>query len=503
MANVPVPYPNELIYSVIARTAVNEAISSPKQLLDEVFGNRKVISTLDLPNHIDTISQHLTRTGRYATEKLIYQHTLFPFYAPFVPEPIRQRAIKLMSGFSNGAVHVMLGVAASRVKAANHFRVCRACMENQITNYGETFWDRRWFIPGLRNCACSACLENVLTSWHEHRHAYVLCPATTEKRSKVTKPVHSSLLKLCSSANEVLSLPAAESPSFNQWTSFYHALASDNAMLKGRYVDHQQVTEALLSCFPAPVLQELNLSFDVKSDTNWLRTIFRKHRKSFSALQHLMVWQALNLQAPVAETLKQVKIKRAPRIRTIVKQITKGQVDSYRAKWQLLLRRLEIKEARRAEGGVYAWLYRHDRQWLIALNAKRRRKRNGHKPINWHSRDLTLTRRCLELITEKDSDLSSPRLSKLWLINHLPHGRSCAKKLTKLPILNHCLDTYSESITDYQIRRLTYAAYQLLCQYEELAHWRLLRLAGLSIERITYEADDFLKEVVICGRNKV
>lgn len=55
MTNVPVPYPNELIYSVIARTGVNEAISSPKQLLDEVFGNRKVISTLDLPSHIEKI----------------------------------------------------------------------------------------------------------------------------------------------------------------------------------------------------------------------------------------------------------------------------------------------------------------------------------------------------------------------------------------------------------------------------------------------------------------
>ena len=308
------------------------------------------------------------------------------------------------------------------------------------------------------------------------------------------------MLKLCSSANEVLFLPAMESASFDQWTSFYRASAADKSMARGCYADYEQIAEALRSCFPKSVLQELNLDFDVKSDTNWLRTIFRKHRKSFSALQHLMVWQALKLRATVAETLEQVKKKRVVPVRLIVKQKTKGQAYIYRAKWQSLLRRLEIKEARLADGGVYAWLYRHDRQWLIAFNASRRLKRNGHKPINWHYRDLALTRQCLELIAEKDSDLSAPRLSKLWLINHLPHGRSCAKNLTKLPILNHCLDTYSEPITDYQIRRLTYSAYQLLFQHEELAHWRLLRLVGLSIERITGEADEFLREVILSGR---
>ena len=49
MFNFPTPYPDELIYSTVARAGVRLALTSPKQLLDEVFQNRKVSATVDLP----------------------------------------------------------------------------------------------------------------------------------------------------------------------------------------------------------------------------------------------------------------------------------------------------------------------------------------------------------------------------------------------------------------------------------------------------------------------
>ncbi|SRG73403.1 Transposon Tn7 transposition protein tnsD [Shigella flexneri 2a] len=59
MRNFPVPYSNELIYSTIARAGVYQGIVSPKQLLDEVYGNRKVVATLGLPSHLGVIARHL------------------------------------------------------------------------------------------------------------------------------------------------------------------------------------------------------------------------------------------------------------------------------------------------------------------------------------------------------------------------------------------------------------------------------------------------------------
>lgn len=173
MHNFPVPYPNELIYSTVARASVYHGITSPKQLLDEIFNNRKVIATLDLPCHLQPLSEQLKNTGRFSLEELIYRHTMFPLYAPFVTELHRVRAIQLMAGRSQGAVHLLLGVAASRVKTDNRLRYCSECLKVQSQQYGETFWQRNWFFPGLNLCSEHGALHLFAVGTTEQRHQFM------------------------------------------------------------------------------------------------------------------------------------------------------------------------------------------------------------------------------------------------------------------------------------------------------------------------------------------
>ena len=51
---------------------------------------------------------------------------------------------------ADGAVHLMLGVAASRIKSVRTFRFCPMCMERQLHTYGEYYWQRDWFYLGYR-----------------------------------------------------------------------------------------------------------------------------------------------------------------------------------------------------------------------------------------------------------------------------------------------------------------------------------------------------------------
>lgn len=150
MLNFPMPYPDELLYSTIARAGVRMGITSPKELLDEVFGNRKVVATSDLPGHLRSITKHYPDRLGLSVETLAYRHTLFPLYAPFVPEKRRKECLRLIAKSTRGAIHLLLGVAASRINQPRNLRLCTGCVGEQIIRYGEPYWMRSWQVRGRR-----------------------------------------------------------------------------------------------------------------------------------------------------------------------------------------------------------------------------------------------------------------------------------------------------------------------------------------------------------------
>jgi len=182
MLNFPVPYPDELIYSVVARAGTHMGITSPKQLLDDVFASRLVIATVDLPNHLDRLRSLYPVQSGYSIEQLAYEHTLFPVYAPFTIEARRQQCLRKMAANSQGAIHLMLGIAASRIKQSKFLRYCPCCLQRQISEHGEYYWERKWQIVGADSCLEHGQLIDASIERHSyHRHQFfsaapIVCP---------------------------------------------------------------------------------------------------------------------------------------------------------------------------------------------------------------------------------------------------------------------------------------------------------------------------------------
>lgn len=501
MHNFPVPYPNELIYSTVARASIYHGITSPKQLLDEVFNNRKVIATLDLPCHLQSLSEQLQSTGRFSLEELIYRHTMFPLYAPFVTEPHRTRTIQLMAGRSQGAVHLLLGVAASRVKTDDRLRYCSECLKDQSQKYGETFWQRNWFFPGLDLCPEHGALHLFRVGTVDHRHQFhaLNVKPETSLNAGISNP---DLLRLAQYASKLIDMEPDGSPSSSQWTAFYRDLAVDFGLCRGRHIKHDEVYALVSNTFQRKSLNQLHLQINSATDTCWLKSIFRKHRKAFSYLEHGVVWQTLlpNLSPEeIIKRVRQMKPNTKIFVPTTSQQTAINQdLQSKRQLWEQAVLEVGVTAARKNGTGkaLYAWFYRNDRAWLLHFNARHQQVRSiPQQKADWRQRDLMIVRRLFSVLQANAIDSFAPRLSANYLLSQLNNKSTVEKNLDKLPLVKSFLQRYSETITEYQLRRLSNACIQIYRDTGQLKNWVILRQAGLSKERLTADSQRVLAEL--------
>ena len=499
MLNFPVPYPDELIYSLVARAGIHLGLTSPKQLLDEVFANRHVIATVDLPNHLAPLVQLLPESMGLDVARLAYRHTLFPLYAPFTTEERRRHCLEQMAGDSQGAIHLILGVAASRIKQSRALRYCPQCLQNQRSGHGEYYWQRQWQVMGADSCLVHGGLLEANIERHAyHRHQFVaasplVCPL-------LPQPVADAhAIRITRQVTALLQRQPDTSPTFSQWSAFYHQLANLVGCAKARHVNHQTIHELVMARWSADWLEQHGLALHNDSG-NWLQAIFRKHRKSFSYLEHIVVLDSLLPESwNIATVLDEVQS--IPTgiygLHPVPQEEKSDQLVEYRASWQQLLECHGVKLARLSHQALYAWLYRHDRRWLLEFNRQhyQSRARENHR-VDWPKRDRVTCRQLLKILSEQTWRLDSPRLSMRWYLSRLPTGAMVEKKLSKMPLTRLFFKRYCEDITDYQVRRLAFASGLLVQKEGTLRRWRLLRVAGLSDERLTSMSERLLSDVL-------
>lgn len=118
------PYINELLYSTFARYHHYAGNIDLLDTLEELFGKRTVIPNLYLGSNLDYLCGQIE--GKYNVEDLIENHTIFPYYNPFLP---MERKISLLNNMKYGnceGIYTSLGFAAGGI--------CRKKGFNIVTN---------------------------------------------------------------------------------------------------------------------------------------------------------------------------------------------------------------------------------------------------------------------------------------------------------------------------------------------------------------------------------
>lgn len=499
LTHFPIAQKDELLTSILARFIQQMGIKDDKVALNILFDNRMVIPSAFLQGHIKQLLEQVGHVWGIEPLELIEKHSHLPLFKPFLPTC---RYSVLITDLIIGQVNLSMsrsGINASLVQWPTNYKICPLCWREQQESLGFTFWQRLFQSPGVTACPQHQCIlldtNVVIHSSHRHHFLGANCYKCKSSLSEAAEP---SELVLASMVDTLFN-SKLDYVSPTQWTLYYQHLARSEGVMNGARIDHKGIANLVRKTWTDEWLYQQGLA--LSGDNTWLVAMFRKHRRSYSYLQHFIVWLSFNhTSVDLREEFNRARALSTTEKHTPTTVFTKNVVkrDEVRAKWLDTLQspiKLSLKSVRSTTIGarLYIWLYRYDREWL-SMHKPEHVYNYKNSRVDWAARDLRLVKKLIHIKNNAEDRLEDPRHSMSWFSSKIDQKSMTEKKRYKLPLCSLFFDRYSESIEEYQIRRLSRVMVQLIEHKDILRPMcEIERLAGLSRTRSRKPAREVLR----------
>ena len=136
----PTAYPDELLYSRLARYYTKSGYMAYTFAAEELFESKTVRPDMDFINSY-TSDAIRAITKNISMEAVIEKHTMFPCYGRFLPRERRQKAFQALVSMM-GNYYNLLPIPQSKNGKVRCLRYCPACAANDREQYGEAYWHR-------------------------------------------------------------------------------------------------------------------------------------------------------------------------------------------------------------------------------------------------------------------------------------------------------------------------------------------------------------------------
>lgn len=211
---MPERLPDELLFSWLSRSHVHYGSPDPVTFTRSLFGSRRIASPYDLPGNLRLLSSCLPTSTDLTAEMMLWEMTLFPYYAAFADRANRDAAVAALIEGEGVKGRALLGMN-SRSHKLPAFRFCPECCDEDIAEFGETYWRRAFQVEAA--LACPKHQRMLLASDCQPEGKYRFQAATRENCRDDAVPVSAAtdagvierLTRLTSAVQHLLMLPAA------------------------------------------------------------------------------------------------------------------------------------------------------------------------------------------------------------------------------------------------------------------------------------------------------
>ena len=293
-------HPDELLYSVWARISDQARYANRGDVALELFGNRSFSALVDWSCSLGYLVSQLPEGHCYTADLLIDSHTLFPFYAPFLP-PERAQLLRDQMTYGNGASFAArLGILTSGIPPHKWLRYCPVCVESDRSQFGEAYWHRLHQVPGVEVCPEHAVFLEESTAARGHQKQAFLSAERvvqpTRPRPATGSPLDSFLKDIAGSIDQLLDRTFS-SPGLPFFQKQYFALLDHHGFItiNGR-LRAVEFLKAFTENYPPPLLTTLHceLSQTRQIEAEWpARLPFA--RRPQHPLHHILVVRFLGV----------------------------------------------------------------------------------------------------------------------------------------------------------------------------------------------------------------
>ena len=122
----PEIYPDEMLYSVLAR--YHRHVGNPASSMSNIdlFGRRNVRSTFDLPSYVSDLAVRIPKARGLTAKMLVTEHTHMPYYTAFLTADRRAELVaKQLEGYAS--LHMKMGITAFVIPQITSLRFCPEC----------------------------------------------------------------------------------------------------------------------------------------------------------------------------------------------------------------------------------------------------------------------------------------------------------------------------------------------------------------------------------------
>ena len=147
----PTVYPDELLYSLCARYSDRAQYPNKGAARLELFGSKGAV-VIDLPIRINYIISVLPIGHPLNEDGLIENHTLLPFYRPFLSLELEKQIRNEMKNQGKGLPYTGSWLYSKELRLPLWLRFCPLCVIDDRSFFGECYWHRIHQLKGVACC---------------------------------------------------------------------------------------------------------------------------------------------------------------------------------------------------------------------------------------------------------------------------------------------------------------------------------------------------------------